>query len=834
MKQINDKKKEQLISNLELCLNKVHRLYGGDSFSYAVMPILYVLVAHRHGMRFDIDSPDFNRDHFLQMPLEYDFDSESREVLTGIARCFPNLIRREISYCVADFYKENSHLFDDYYKDIVEHILALAVGRGGRYSSEYTTPTYLTQLLQEIVFLDKPHGIYDPCAGLCSIITMPGMEDVRFEGQEINLHTQVLASVRMDAHNRPVTVKYEDALSNWNFDTQCDCLFSDLPLGMKVEIPNRHGSRTSFLEDEVINKFIETPNLKRAVLIVGISTCYRQMNFSLRKMLCEKNYVDTVIELPSSVLAHTGAKPVVFVLNKEKKDDTIRFVSASDCLVIVERIKKSLDIETILNRITGKGTNQTTSCPVAELYKTDCNLAPYRYLQEEIKVLPGQKVVALKDIASVVRGTSSYDEKEGLVLEQSSYCETLADFHLQGQELSTKSFTTDDHFVKIEGPCVIFNRLMNRFFIVYGESAVFTRGGLYYAFAVKTEKCSLEYFVMLLLNSQALNVLRGDAYAHRFTSGELLELKLPMFENLESQRNLVERAYREVERELKAKIDKLQVLSGKSSDLLHNLGVTFTRMGAAVACLQEYADGTGNHKVEKLSSTMKDASESSMRQREEELTTSISTLDANLKFALRQINSTGTDFSSVTPDLEIVDIEEVVSQYVDSWSSFGYGSFELQYWDSLALSSSSATMVKIDTSLLYTALDCILANAHQHGFNRKAGDNNQVSIELKPVIINDQVQSGDVEERYVLLSVSNNGNPLPDGFTLKDFVSRGIVGINSSQDGLGGDHVCKIAHLFDGKVSIEISEQWLSFNILIPIYIAPKDTNFIEYECESI
>jgi nitrogen-specific signal transduction histidine kinase len=91
-----------------------------------------------------------------------------------------------------------------------------------------------------------------------------------------------------------------------------------------------------------------------------------------------------------------------------------------------------------------------------------------------------------------------------------------------------------------------------------------------------------------------------------------------------------------------------------------------------------------------------------------------------------------------------------------------------------------------------------------------------------------------LEKRYVRIGISNNGNPLPADFSLSDFVSRGVVGINSSQDGLGGDHIHKIVNNFGGLVSIESEPEWLTFNVLLPVYLTSNDTKFIEYECECV
>jgi signal transduction histidine kinase len=198
-------------------------------------------------------------------------------------------------------------------------------------------------------------------------------------------------------------------------------------------------------------------------------------------------------------------------------------------------------------------------------------------------------------------------------------------------------------------------------------------------------------------------------------------------------------------------------------------------------------------------------------------------LNDNVQFALRQINSTGTDFAYVQPELEKVNLYESLSHYVKGWSNFGYKTFDIL---PIKMNVSEDTKVEIDLTLFYTVLDCIFINAHQHGFNKRENPDNKVLIEVEGVIYK--------EEKYVRIGISNNGNPLPDNFTIQDFVARGVVGINSSQDGIGGDHVCKIAHHFDGLVSIDNDSEWLTFNVLLPVYLTSNDTKFYEYECECV
>jgi len=836
-KKVTDKRKELLLKNVQNCINKLIRLGYDDEMVNTIMPLLYVLVAHRHGVRFETKSPEFNKDHFLQMPIEYELDRAAYRIINGIARHFPNLIKRELSYCIIDFYEENQHLFKDYYTDIIEYLITKTIERGGRGSSEYTTPSYMVDLLQRIILLEKPHGIYDPCAGLCSIAISPKMEDIEYEGLEINESMHLLASIRLDAHNRPLTVKCGDVMTNWNNNPNGDCLCSDLPMGVKVSINSR---KQSYLDDEIISKFIETVGLNRAVLVLAINACSRQSNYKLRKLLCENNYIDMVIELPNSVLSHTGVKPVILVLNKTRKDKDVRFISASDCLINGAHHEKSIDIDTILKRIKGADKTQFAASSLDEIIDNDYNISPSLYIKEDISILPGQKLVPLNAIASFYRGETDYSDKTGRILERDMFSESLSEFKLKEVVLSSQELDTNNKYLKLTKPCVIFSHSLGRFFIKYDDAPLFIRRNYFFPFEVDTTKCSLEYFVLVMQNPQVLQMLSGTTILPHISESEVRRILVPYFEDLGSQKNLVERAYREVEKELRSKVEKLQELSGRSSDLLHNLGVTFTRMGAAVAFIQEHMkdddmDLANNQRMNYFSDAERRLFLNDKKDDDEVVLSSLASLDDNIQYALRQINSTGTDFATVTPNMDIVDIEAVIEGYCMSWDNVGYGTFKLLPLSS-SLNSWGDTKVKVDVSLLYTMLDCILTNAHQHGFNRKADDRNQVSIELKPVTINEQYMPDDCngEEKYVLLSVSNNGKPLPEGFTLKDFFTRGVVGINSTQDGIGGDHICKIAHHFGGRVSIESSEQWLSINILIPMYIYPKETNFTEYEYESI
>ena len=97
---------------------------------------------------------------------------------------------------------------------------------------------------------------------------------------------------------------------------------------------------------------------------------------------------------------------------------------------------------------------------------------------------------------------------------------------------------------------------------------------------------------------------------------------------------------------------------------------------------------------------------------------------------------------------------------------------------------------------------------------------------MKPVTYKD--------EKFVLVRVANNGDKFPDGYGLRDYISLGVTGGNASKDGMGGYHVYTIAKKHDGFVSIENDEEFVSVNVLLPIYLTSNNTKFEEYEGECL
>ena len=149
--------------------------------------------------------------------------------------------------------------------------------------------------------------------------------------------------------------------------------------------------------------------------------------------------------------------------------------------------------------------------------------------------------------------------------------------------------------------------------------------------------CLPEYLIHVLLDNKRIRETYSQGIISRVNYNELY---LPIYTNLRSQRLIVERIYRQEQNELKKKLEKLQVLSGKSSDLILYPRASHSQNGVRQRVLRK----------ENATSTQIDSP--------------VNVLNDNIQFAVRQINCTGTDFSHVKPELEKVNLYKTVSNYI--------------------------------------------------------------------------------------------------------------------------------------------------------------------------
>lgn len=668
-----------------------------------------------------------------------------------------------------------------FWKDNYAHIINFIISwycSMDKYGGVFTTPDEISSLMAHFVKEFGSKSVLDPCAGMCSIAFQPEMENVDFWGREIINRIKVLADIKLSTLPGNKHCDLGSCLDGNCFDGfyDADTLVSDLPFGARID------NTGLLVEDYVVQQFIEQDELRHAVLIVPPSF----VNSSVRrhhKKLVDSGYVEKVIALPAGTYSSTSIAPIMLVLNKDRKVDFTTFVDARDCATKKGRTFV-FDCEKVKERLRTKKSHFKVNVNIDGIVANDYSLNQVHYLKDVYDINPDEKLFKFSDVAKPIKFESQYPEKDIKTLTKNDFSSSLVD-SFNDDELSGK-FQFEEKAPRIVSePCVIANFSFTLYYIKKDNEPV-NVPGVFKAYRINESICLPEYFVYKMREIRK----NGSPFEYGMVTKHLQYI--PLYP-LESQLQILARAYRSEKKQMLEKLSRLNILGDRSSDLLHNLGVIFTRIGSAAAAI-----GDVKENIE------------------------LKTIDCNAKFAIRQINMSGTDFSQVCPAMKKVNVLELMDEYLDEWQLAGFKSFGTRESHTIP----EDTKVRVDTDMFKTMMDCIMINAHQHGFNRRYSANNTVSVTIDGAKIDNSL--------YVKIEVANNGNPFPDGMKLEDYVARGVVGINSNQDGVGGDHILQIVHHFSGKMSIEQTSKWFSVILFIPVYLTSDDTDFYDSDYEFI
>lgn len=798
---ISDTVKNQMFEYFEKCISEVMFLYREETES-AKMALLYILMTRHHGLKNELEMGNELRSSLENNPCESPVipTEQARSVSAAIkAQLMGFSFFKNAEPIICNILDKCSLILDERYVDAIDSIIYIG-SRFGRFGGIATTPKELIRLITGLVVPLKPKAIYDPCAGLCSFAsTAKEAGAASFLPQEINRQTSLIANVRLVARGEDWLCQNADAVSDWMQNPKFDTLVSELPMGLKIDTSNLTDDNPSewssgLLEDLFVSRFIHSEQLKKAVLLTSLSFCNRN-NDTLRITLCDNNCISSVIELPAGILSNTGVRCVVLVLDKTNPSKEIRFVDAADCITKDKSGRNRLNAEAILDRVNGANDIQSVTVDVKETYKQKCSLLPASYIARHIDVLPGQELMEFSQLAESVRTSHKFEETEGRVLRLQDMYESITDMHLRKVELGTAKFDKKG-WSRVDVPCVIFLTSGKPRFFVKKDNEPLYINSVCKCFKVKEEVCDPVYLIHAYMTSPYYREAASKGTV--FVNVDFRQLVLPIYTDKASQINVVNRVIREERERLAKKIAQLELVGDQSQGLVHDLGAVFTKISAGLSVMAR--KGT-------------DDTWQSLRD--------------NVDYALRLINRTGSDFSNYTPSLSRCEITELVSRYFDAYTNFGSDTFDLIYRiDDEAFGLDEETVIKVDKNLFFSMLDCILINANEHGFHKKREKDNLVIIEIKPVMYN--------EEKFALFRVSNNGDKFPDGFSLRDYISKGVTGGNAINDGMGGYNVYCIAKKHGGYVSIESDEEFMSVNVLLPIYLTSNNTKFEEYEVECL
>lgn len=230
-----------------------------------------------------------------------------------------------------------------------------------------------------------------------------------------------------------------------------------------------------------------------------------------------------------------------------------------------------------------------------------------------------------------------------------------------------------------------------------------------------------------------------------------------------------------------------KMLKKTSSDLIHMLGTPYTRINNALDLLSLDVDDEGLSRINYIRD--------------------------NFGYIKRLIEVNGVDFNDYPKDR--INIVEFMERYILGWENYGSKTFSIEFDSDLAFEKENAILA--NQTALTIMMDCLLDNANRHGFHKTNSPSNKVKIHLDYTMLGN--------ENAVIITVGNNGKPMPKNFGIEDYIASGKFGTDTGRSGLGGSHVYKIVSSMDGTldfISQEVSfaeknEWWTTFMITIPL-----------------
>ena len=311
-------------------------------------------------------------------------------------------------------YEENKI---DLFGDAYEYLMTMYASNAGKSGGEFFTPQEVGELLAKIVIMDKKsvNKVYDPACGsgglLLKFAKILGKENVRegFFGQEINLTTFNLARINMFLHNinyNKFSIERGDTLIHpvhWN-DEPFDAIVSNPPYSIKwagksnpILINDERFAPAGVLAPESKADLAFTMHMLSWLSPIGTAAIvefpgvlYRGgAEQKIRKYMIDNNFVDTIIQLPSDLFFGTSIATCILVLKKNKLDNNILFVDASnECVRNTNKNKLSDEnINNIINLLKERKSvdNKSYLATYEEIKDNDYNISVNYYLKTSVE-----------------------------------------------------------------------------------------------------------------------------------------------------------------------------------------------------------------------------------------------------------------------------------------------------------------------------------------------------------------------------------------------------------------------------------------------------------------
>lgn len=308
--------------------------------------------------------------------------------------------------------------------DAYEYLIGQFAMESGKKAGEFYTPRQVSEVMAQVVVKTTSNvkAVYDATVGSASLLltvskhlSKDAQKELQYFGQESNTSTYNLTRMNLLLHGvkpNKMTIRNADTLGHdWPEDNGQEILFDAVVMNPPYSLSKWNNSKLTVSDPRFSVAGIMPPDAKGdyAFLLHGLyhlktggtmaivlphGVLFRGgAEGEIRKKLIDKNYIDAIIGLPSSMFTNTSIPVAVMILKKGRNlNDRIMIIDASNEYTKVGKqnvlqegnIEKIVD--TCVTRKEIKGYSHLATKD--EIVKNDYNLNIPRFVEAISEEIP--------------------------------------------------------------------------------------------------------------------------------------------------------------------------------------------------------------------------------------------------------------------------------------------------------------------------------------------------------------------------------------------------------------------------------------------------------------
>lgn len=695
-----------------------------------------------------------------------------------------------------------SEIFDDFLYNLYKSI--------GKLGGESVLPKEVASFICSLAELTEHDSVYNPFAGIASFAVF--LENYSFyKGQELNYSTWALGLLRIMAYNKQNNCFFEqgNSIENWGNESlilgypafkemngfdKFDLIIADPPFNLKLTqfIEGKFGPIKN-IEHFLIEKGLEDLNSKgKLIAVLSQGVLFRSgPEELLRRHLVENDLIEMVISMPGGLLMQTSIPFVLLVINKnKKKKGFVRFVDSIDFVKKLSGREKYLAADELLNIIkSDKDDKSIRLIPNKIIVDNEYNLNVARYfiaaftgvsLKTLLTPLKGEKATGLLN-GKIIRIKDLKDDKFNYNLEVTSKDETEIPI--------TEQFITESCMLLAS----VGGKLKPTYFNYTGTPIYVSTNIL--VFKIDKNKVDPDYLVNELHADYTVEQLYSyftGSTIPRIKKEDLLNVKIELLQIPEQKakiKGLREDHIKNKEREL---LLEKQILGLKDdafrdfASIKHTFRQYLNAMKSNVSGTKKFLENNIDKNINLNTIYSKNLNQSLG----DHLLSLVGIIDS-MSGLLHTDNEQFLESAKPVENDLIQLIEKAQLRFADN----EIFQFEQPYFDQESFTQFDGgiitPMVYIHPEDFFRVFANIVSNAIDHGFKNRKNNLMRTSV------------SFDADNFICILEVSNNGNPIPETFTLKHLTTRGEKTTDSKGSGVGGADIKSILEKYNGFLEIK-------------------------------